>query len=339
VTLSPETLLAFAMPHDIAIRALLLGVALGLDAWLGEPDWLWRYLPHPVVLLGRAVSLMEKKLNRRGWRGGLRRGLGLVGMLGLILLAVATGTLIMALGGIGGRSLTLPVETLLVAILLAGRSLDDHVRAVAVALEGKNLAPARRAVAMIVGRNPDALDRHAIARASIETTAENLSDGVIAPALFYLVGGIPGILAYKMINTADSMIGYKSKRFLAFGWGAARLDDLANLIPARFTGLLIALVAPAHTWLALRVMWRDAGHHRSPNAGWPEAAMAAALGVALAGPRRYGMKMSTDQPMHAEGRRDANAGDILNGLNIMWRVIGLFGLAVLAAGYAMLNAG
>lgn len=322
----------FAIPHEMGLRGVILIAALGLDALLGEPPWLWRFLPHPVVLFGRAIVAFEKRLNRRNVGGRTRRWRGFVAIIMLVLAALATGGGIMAVAGLGGAGLTAGAELLIVAILLAGRSLDDHVRAVADALPegGGSLDQARRAVSMIVGRNPESLDAPAIARASIETTAENLSDGVIAPALFYLAFGLPGIIAYKMINTADSMTGYKSRRYFAYGWGAARVDDLANIIPARLTGILIALAKPQGAFHAIRVMMRDAPKHRSPNAGWPEAAMATQLGVSLAGPRQYGQRMSTDAPMHGEGRRDANADDIRQGLGLMWRAIGLF--AVLLAG-------
>ena len=337
-----------AIPHQADLRAVILITALLADAVFGEPQFLWRYLPHPVVIFGRAISGLDKRFNRRDLTGRMRRRNGVIAITLLVLASVIAGGLIMALASIlanvltgngGGHSITIVTEAVIVAILLAGRSLDDHVRAVAIALRdaaaSSNLDAARQAVSMIVGRNPDNLDEHAIARAGIETTAENLSDGVIAPALFYLVFGLPGIIAYKMINTADSMTGYKSKRYFAYGWGAARLDDLVNLIPARLTGLLLAVAGTVRIQHAMRVMWRDAGQHRSPNAGWPEAAMAAQLGLSLAGPRQYGARMSTDAPMHGEGRRDASAGDMEKALMLMWRAIGLF--ALLLAGFALLG--
>jgi adenosylcobinamide-phosphate synthase len=322
-----------AIPHDTGLRAVILITALLLDAVLGELASLWRRLPHPVVIFGHAISAIEKRFNRRNVRGRSRRRRGVAAIILLVLAALLSGGVIMVLAGAGGFVATVTVELIFVTVLLAGRSLDDHVRAVATALDGGTIGDARAAVSMIVGRNPESLDPPAIARAAIETTAENLSDGVIAPALFYLALGLPGIIAYKMINTADSMTGYKSKRYYAWGWGAARLDDLINLIPARLTGLLLALAQPANMIYALRVMWRDADRHRSPNAGWPEAAMAAQLGLALAGPRRYGERMSTDAPMHGESRCEATAADIRKGLGLMWRTIGLF--AVLLGGVGL----
>ena len=293
-------------------RAVLLAVALVIDAVIGDPDFLWRRLPHPVVVFGWCISALEKKFNRRGWRGVWRRWLGAVAIAVLVVLGVLLG---LVLNGVW-------FEVLVVAILLAGRSLDQHVRAVASALASGNLAAARQEVARIVGRNPDNLDAHAIARASIESTAENLADGVVAPAFYYLLFGLPGIIAYKIINTADSMIGHRSSRFLAFGWGAARLDDVANLIPSRLSGVLLALASIPRTRQALGVMWRDAKKHRSPNAGYPEAAMAGALDVRLAGPRQYGVRFSTDAPINPQGR-EAGVLDIRQALRYFWRLIAL----------------
>ena len=320
-------------PHDPAWRFLLLALALGLDAAIGEPAWLWRVLPHPVVIFGKAISAMEKWGNNPQLKGQYRRWRGIIGMVFLIALASLAGHAMMITAGLAnpwtGGVTSMIVETLLVAILLAGRSLDDHVRRVANALAAAASDSARFHVSMIVGRNPETLDDPAMARAAIETTAENLSDGVIAPALFYLAFGLPGILAYKMINTADSMIGYRSKKYYAFGSGAARIDDLANIIPARITAILIAMASPSRFGAAFLAMISDAPKHRSPNAGWPESAMAAVLGLALAGPRLYGQRMSTDPAMYPQGRRDANAHDIEKALIIMWRAIAIFALTLL----------
>ena len=320
-------------PHDPSWRFLLLAMALGIDAVVGEPPWLWRHVPHPVVLFGKAISTMATWGNKRGIRGQNRRWRCIIGMVFLIILAVMVGHAIL----IGTGTLnpwtnglaSLVVEVILVAILLAGRSLDDHVRRVAKALAASDHEQARFHISMIVGRNPEHLDDPAMARAAIETTAENLSDGVIAPAFFYLVFGLPGILAYKMINTADSMIGYKSKQYYAFGTGAARIDDLANIIPARITGMLIAMASPRRFIPALIAMISDAPKHRSPNAGWPEAAMAAVLDLSLAGSRLYGQRMSTDPEMYPQGRREAHAGDIQQGLLVMWRAIAIVGVGLL----------
>ena len=302
-------------------RAVLLAVALVIDAVIGDPDFLWRRLPHPVVVFGWCIGGLEKKFNRRGWHGRTRRWLGAVAIAVLVVLGVLLG---LVLNGVW-------FEVLIVAVLLAGRSLDQHVRAVATALASGNIAAARQEVARIVGRNPDNLDAPAIARASIESTAENLADGVVAPAFYYLLFGLPGIIAYKIINTADSMIGHRSARFLAFGWGAARLDDVVNLIPSRLSGLLLALASIPRTRQALGVMWRDAKKHRSPNAGYSEAAMAGALDVRLAGPRQYGVRFSTDAPINPQGR-EAGVLDIRQALRYFWQMVALMaGLCALMA--------
>jgi adenosylcobinamide-phosphate synthase len=209
-----------------------------------------------------------------------------------------------------------------VAALIAFGNLDQHVRAVAASLRAEGLAGGRRSIAMIVGRDPEALDEAAVCRAAIESLAENASDGVTAPAFWFLLGGLPGIIGYKAINTADSMIGHMSERHRAFGWAAARLDDLVNLPASRLTGLMFvaaAAVVPgasaATAWQAFR---RDAPNHRSPNAGWPEAAMAGALGLRLAGPRVYGGVMVDDHWM-GDGRAEATAQDIDRAL-LIYRV-------------------
>src|SRR6185436_6153403 len=203
---------------------------------------------------------------------------------------------------------------------IAQRSLYQHVARVRSAFTDGGLAEARRAVSMIVGREPDQLDEAGVCRAAIESCAENFSDGVVAPVFWLALFGLPGLIAYKAINTADSMIGHRSPRYLSFGWASARLDDLVNLIPARLSGLLVAMVAPiagGTTGTALRVMWRDAAKHRSPNAGWPESATAGALGLALAGPRRYGEQIVDDPLLNAEARKDAAPVDIGRALKLL----------------------
>ena len=289
------------------MSAALLIPALALDAAFGEPGWLWSRLPHPAVLMGRAVAALDARLNR----GGARRARGVA----------AVAVLVAGAGALGLARASLPLgplwEVLGAAILLAQRSLADHVQAVGDALR-LSLADGRMMVARIVGRDTAAMDEPAVARAAIESAAENLSDGVVAPAFWFLVAGLPGILIYKVVNTADSMIGHRTPRHERFGWAAARLDDLLNLIPARLTAVLIAAAA----WRpdAAAIVLRDAPRHRSTNAGWPEAAMAVALGVAVSGPRSYGGVM-TDQPfVHPEGRRDAGPDDIDAAVGLLWRV-------------------
>ncbi len=284
----------------------MLAIALALDALLGEPQALWRRFPHPVVLMGQLVGHLERKFNRGDWRqlkgaGALTALLGVVGVIAWLLAALPDAGVLEAVGA---------------AILLAQRSLIDHVRDVARGLR-VSLEEGRSRVAMIVGRDPEQLDEGGVGRAAIESAAENFSDGLIAPAFWFAVAGLPGIAIYKAINTADSMIGHRTERYAAFGWAAARLDDLVNFVPARLAGALICGAGSGRS--AFRVMCRDARHHRSPNAGWPEAAMAASLGVSLAGPRAYGGVMTDDAPIHPEGRRAVTAGDIDGACVLLWR--------------------
>lgn len=284
--------------------ALILALAMSLDALLGEPRWLWSRVPHPAVLMGRVVGCADRYLNT----GGARKVKGILAMALMAGAAVLLGCILSWFGAL--------VEMLIVAVLLAQKSLVDHVRAVADALR-VSLGDGRRAVAMIVGRDTAGMDAPAIARGAIESAAENLSDGVIAPAFWYLIGGLPGLLLYKITNTADSMIGYRTERHAQFGWAAARFDDLLNLIPARLTALLIAL---SHgilgTWRAIAA---DARLHRSPNAGWPEAAMSRALGVALSGPRSYDGEMRNFPYVNAAGARNIGADAVDATCAALWR--------------------
>jgi len=286
--------------------AALLTFALLLDALLGEPDWLWARLPHPAVLMGRFVAVLDKSLNQ----GQMRR---LKGVLALSLLVLSAGLVAIAIGYAGPLA-----EVLVAAILLAQRSLADHVAAVATGL-ATSVKHGRDSVAMIVGRDTGEMGESEVARAAIESAAENLSDGVIAPAFWFLVAGLPGIMIYKAVNTADSMIGYRTDRHAAFGWAAARLDDLLNLVPARLTAFLIAICAGQRD---LAGILRDARLHRSPNAGWPEAAMSRALGIALSGPRSYEGRMQDFPWVHEAGRKTANAADIHRSVTILWKAWG-----------------
>ncbi|MEM1420728.1 MAG: adenosylcobinamide-phosphate synthase CbiB [Pseudomonadota bacterium] len=288
----------------------MLAAAMILDAVFGEPEPLWRRAPHPAVLMGRAVAWLDHTLNA----GGARR---IKGALAVVILAAAAGCLGLAISAIPVLG---PVLSVLgAAILLAQKSLVEHVAAVADALR-QGLAEARHAVSMIVGRDPETLDEPAVARAAIESCAENFSDGVIAPAFWFLVAGLPGILIYKAVNTADSMIGHRTEKHREFGWAAARLDDVLNLVPARLSGLLIAAAAVSAE--SVQVMWRDARLHKSPNAGWPEAATAGALGLALAGPRIYDGIETSDPYLNPEGRRVATASDIDATVALIWRAWG-----------------
>ncbi|MGB3313359.1 MAG: adenosylcobinamide-phosphate synthase CbiB [Albidovulum sp.] len=287
-------------------HAAILVAAMVLDAIFGEPDWLWKRFAHPAVLMGRAVGWADEALNH----GRNRRAKGVLTTAALGGMAIAIGAAIEALPG--GAVL----ETLAAAVLLAQRSLTDHVRAVAQGLR-QSLPAGRHAVAMIVSRDTADMDEAAVSRSAIESAAENLSDGVVAPVFWFLLAGLPGLLLYKIVNTADSMIGYRTPRHEAFGWAAARLDDALNLIPARLTALLIAAVhLRFDIWPEVR---RDARLHKSPNAGWPEAAMAASLGIALAGPRSYGGEMRDFPFVNPDGRRDLTAADIESAAAALWR--------------------
>jgi adenosylcobinamide-phosphate synthase len=300
------------------MTAPILALALILDALFGEPDWLWRRLPHPATLMGRVIAALDRRYNRPP----AARMAGVLITAGLVLLAGLLGWLIHL---IPDRGL---LEILTVAILLAQRSLVDHVRAVATALR-RSLPEGRAAVAMIVGRDTAPMRAPDVARAAIESGAENLSDGVVAPAFWYLVGGLPGILIYKFINTADSMVGHLTPRHRDFGWAPARLDDLLNLIPARLTAALILLT---HLWLDPRPTLRDAPKHRSPNAGWPESALAPILNVSLAGPRSYDGQMKDFPWVWPEGRRDPGPDDIDAAARALWRVwAGMLALTALLA--------
>ena len=270
-------------------RLLLLVAGLALDAVFGDIPALFAHVPHPVVLAGRAVAFFDRKLNREQRSPGVRRARGALTVLLLVAAAFGVGWLldILCAANFAGAA----VEAFAVAVLLAQRGLFDHVLAVARALDTGSLRAGREAVGHIRGRDPEHLDRHGVARAAIESLAENFNNGVVAPACWFLVLGLPGLLAYKMANTLDSMIGHRTRRYRSFGWAAAWFDDLLNLVPARASGVLLALAAlfapDARMAPALVVMLRDAGKHHSPNAGWPESAMAGALGLQLAGPRQY----------------------------------------------------
>ena len=299
------------------VAALLLP-ALLLDAAFGEPDWLWQRLPHPAVLMGRAVGWLDRTLNA----GQNRRLMGVAATAALVIGAGAVGAAIAAVPDAG------LLEVLAAAILLAQRSLVDHVRAVADALR-LSVADGRLMVARIVGRDTATLDGPGVARAAIESAAENLSDGVVAPAFWFLIGGLPGMLIYKAVNTADSMIGHRTPRHEAFGWAAARLDDVLNWVPARLTAVLIAVT---HGHFDRTPILRDGPLHRSPNAGWPEAAMAVVLDVSLSGPRSYHGQRQDFPWVWPEGRRDPGPADIDAACAALWRTwAGLLALIAIVA--------
>jgi adenosylcobinamide-phosphate synthase len=292
-------------------------VAILFDAVIGDPDVVWRKLPHPVVWIGNAIGFLERELNVATWSPQQRKLAGVGAVLWLLIGAGIIGLLIeifMPQGWIG-----IAVKGFLASILLAQRSLYQHVARVRDAFGSGGLIAARKAVAMIVGRDPEQLDEPGVSRAAIESTAENFSDGIVAPVFWLALFGLPGLIAYKAVNTADSMIGHRSERYESFGWAAARLDDLFNIIPARLSGILILLVAPVaggSIATSKQIMFRDAANHRSPNAGWPESAMAGALGVALSGPRRYAEGEANEPWLNGEARKEASARDIGQALKL-----------------------
>ncbi len=301
----------------IADHALWIVVAAILfDAVIGDPDLIWRRVPHPVVWIGHAITILERTLNVADWPPQQRKIAGVGAVLWLVIGAAIIGLLI---------ELILPeswfgvaAKGLIASVLLAQRSLYQHVARVRDAFTEGGLLTARKAVSMIVGRDPARLDEAGVARAAIESTAENFSDGIVAPVFWLALFGLPGLIAYKAINTADSMIGHRSERYKSFGWAAARLDDLVNLIPARLSGLLFVVVAPlvgGSVAASKNIMFRDAPKHRSPNAGWPESAMAGALGVALAGPRSYA-EGDVDDPFLNTEARTATPADISRSLKL-----------------------
>lgn len=297
---------------------MILILAMALDALFGEPKAVWDRLPHPAVLMGRLVGWCDRRFNR----GAALRAKGVIVAAGLLFTGLVLGWLIHAIPDHG------LLELLTLAILIAQKSLVEHVRAVAGALR-RSVVEGRQAVAMIVGRDTTEMTGPDIARAAIESAAENLSDGVVAPIFWYLLLGLPGILAYKLVNTADSMIGHLTPKYREFGWASARLDDLLNLIPARLTALLIALT---HGWVDPAPILRDAPKHRSPNAGWPESALAPVLNVALSGPRSYNGIRRHYPWVWPEGRRDPGPEDIDAAANALWRVwAALLAVAVLVA--------
>jgi len=310
----------------------LLVAGLALDGLFGDMPAIFRYVGHPIVLAGRAIGFLDHKLNRETRSEAARRGRGIITVAFLVGSAAALGLVIEEL--CHGYLLGGAIEALLIAVLVAQRSLYEHVAAVAAALETGGLAAGQSAVQHIVGRDPMRLDAHGVARAAIESLAENFSDGVVAPVLWYLLLGLPGLFAYKMANTLDSMIGHRSPRYRSFGWAAARFDDLLNLVPAPISGMLLVASAVfaknSHPDRALAIMLRDGRKHHSPNAGWPESAIAGALNLALAGPRHYPEGLVAG-PWLGDGTAQAAPSDIARALN-------LYRLACLIEGGLLLGA-
>jgi adenosylcobinamide-phosphate synthase len=305
-------------------------VAMAMDALLGWPDRLFARIGHPVIWLGRLIAVLDTHANRESDPPATRRAAGVAVALLVIALAAGLGFVLQCLisSGLTGAVLS----GILAWPLVAFRSLYDHVGAVRDPLRAGDLEAARQAVSKIVGRDPEQLDEAGIARAALESLAENASDGVVAPVFWGMLFGLPGIIGYKAVNTLDSMIGHRSARHEAFGWAAARIDDVANFIPARLTGLLFALLAGSKRAEAISCMRRDARQHRSINAGWPEAAVAGALAVRLCGPRSYHGELA-DEPWLNAGARDPAAPDVTRGLELY--VGAMFALAVVLAAIAL----
>ncbi|MBN2905092.1 MAG: cobalamin biosynthesis protein CobD [Rhodobacteraceae bacterium] len=313
------------------MSAAAMLIALAVEGALGWPDRLYARIGHPVTWLGALIAGLERRWNRADL-GARRRQLLGAATVGLSVAAAALPAVVLVAllpGGAWGVILT----GLAAAPLVAPRSMYTHVAAVARPLMAGDLDAARGAVAMIVGRDPARLDGAGVARAALESLAENTSDGIVAPVFWGVVLGLPGIAGYKAINTLDSMIGHKSDRYRDFGLVAARLDDLANLIPARLTGGLFCAVSTRPV-TAFRVMMRDARAHRSPNAGWPEAAMAGGLGVRLSGPRSYGTEISAEPWLNAAAP-DPGAVDLAGGLVLYLRAMA--GGALMLAGLAFVG--
>ncbi|NND50570.1 MAG: cobalamin biosynthesis protein [Rhizobiales bacterium] len=303
---------------SIEDRFLIIVLALVADAVFGEPKALWQRVPHPVALMGQVIGWLDRTFNRDTAPAPERRFSGIFTVAALVLAALIAGQIIAIVLDI--LPLTILLEGAILAVLIAGRSLHDHVRDVAAGLAEGGLEGGRRAVAHIVGRDPNSLDEPAVARAAIESAGENFSDGVVAPVFWFALLGLPGLITYKLVNTADSMIGHRTDRHRDFGMAAARLDDALNWIPARLSGWLIAagaLCAGEDAEGAVRAMHADAVNHRSVNAGWPEAAMGGALGLALAGPRNYDGVRIDDAWMNRAGREDADIADIHRALKLL----------------------
>jgi adenosylcobinamide-phosphate synthase len=296
----------------------LLLAALLIDAVFGDPDWLWRRLPHPVVCIGKVISFFDRSLNSPDATSGQRKRNGILTLLALVAGAAIIGVVIHFLAAMipGGEALVVVIA----ATFIAQNSLYRHVAAVRDGLKANGLDGGRKAVAMIVGRDPEQLNEAGVSRAAIESCAENFADGVVAPVFWFALLGLPGLLVYKAVNTADSMVGHKTEKYTDFGWASARFDDLINLPASRLAGVFISLSTPlarGSIGKSIACIFQDATKHRSPNAGWPEAAMAGALDIALAGPRSYPGYTVEDPYLNETGRKDAAAGDISGALTVL----------------------
>ncbi|MGL4488149.1 MAG: adenosylcobinamide-phosphate synthase CbiB [Rhizobiaceae bacterium] len=320
-------------------RFLTLALALAVDKVFGEPDLLWKNFPHPIIWFGKLIEWAEAAFNRDGVSPYAKRRDGFLVIAVLLAIAALAGVLlhwVFLQFGIAG----LIAEALVASVFLAHKSLVDHVFDVARALQTGGLDAGREAVGRIVGRDTAVLDDAGVSRAAIESLAENFADGVIAPAFWYLVAGLPGLLAYKMLNTADSMIGHLNDRYRDFGRASAKLDDVANFVPARLTGLLYAFATLVTVGLnagkrAFSTMMRDARLHRSPNSGWPEAALAGGLNIALAGPRIYKGITVNEPLLNSGGKRNVQADDIVKAIQLTNMTHAAF--VLLIVGFAIIS--
>ena len=310
-------------------EAWIVLACLALEAAVGYPTALHARIPHPVVWVGRTIDMIELSWNKPEYSFALRRVLGCIATGLLVGAAILIGAGVQRLAG------HTIVGTLVIVLLgtvgLAQRSLFVHVNDVLKALRATDLPASRACVARIVGRETRSLDEMGVTAAALESLAESFNDGIVAPAFWFLICGLPGLFAYKVLNTADSLIGHKEERWRAFGWAAARADDVANLLPARLAGVLLVVAGGG----GFGVMLRDARKHASPNAGWPEAAMAGALGVRLGGPARYDGEWH-ERPVLGAGPGPA-AAELARGLRIYLVACALLWLIIAATGLALMH--
>ena len=302
---------------EFSNNLLVLILAIIVDAVAGDPRWLYSRIPHPIVIIGHQIELLDRFFNRTHYPPVTRKLLGVISVLIIVSSAWLVGWLIA--WSCNQVSFGVLLQALIVSIFLAQNSLYQHVASVAKACKADDLINARSQISHIVGRDPNSLDQRAISRAAIESLSENFSDGVVAPIFWYVVGGLPALIAYKALNTSESMIAYLTDKYADFGWCAARFDDAANFIPARLSAIIITIAAfiiPSATGKsAFTTAIRDAKKHRSKNAGWPEAAMAGALGIKIAGPRNYDGILVEDAWM-GDGIANVDASHIFMALRI-----------------------
>ena len=298
----------------------ILIIAILIDLIVGDPNWLWKWTGHPVAFFAKFIDACEN-LRVNSISPTADKVSGFIVIITLTLISIFVGFILINL--LSESLIGILVCTIIASIFIAQKDLYVHVKQVYRALSKKNLSESRDCVAKIVGRDTTQLDESGVARAAIESTAENISDGIVAPVFWCILFGLPGLLAYKAINTADSIIGYKNEKYKNFGWATARLDDLVNYIPSRLSGLLISACAPiVHGRIrsAISTMFKDASKHNSPNAGWPEASMAGILGIALAGPRIYPTHQEDGDWINAIGRKEVDSNDVKNALKILLAV-------------------